>query len=132
MSIAAILGFLAQTTIPLCAGLSIVGAVNEPHGDYESITTIQSVDANEVNIAFSTQVATPTSIRNVNAARKVLLRDLASATIVVPWFNPLAPRTYPGTTAFGPSSGIIRALKTRGTADMGIFFNDTATTEIYT
>jgi outer membrane protein OmpA-like peptidoglycan-associated protein len=109
-----------QTTIPLCPGLTMVGAVNEPYGDYEPITTIESVGPDAVSLNYSTEVRTGTSIRNVNVARRVLVRDLRSARLVMQWFSPNAPRTFPGATAFGPSSAVLHALKTKGVAELAL------------
>jgi outer membrane protein OmpA-like peptidoglycan-associated protein len=120
LHLAAPLAVGAQTTIPLCPGLTMVGAVNEPYGDYEPITTIESVGADAVNLTYSTDVRTATSIKNVNVARRVLARDLRSARLLMHWFGPNAPRTFPGSTAFGPSSAVLHDLKTKGVAEMGL------------
>ncbi len=42
----------AAPKIPLCAGLTIVTAVSQPDGDYESIKTIQSVTDTEVRVKY--------------------------------------------------------------------------------
>jgi outer membrane protein OmpA-like peptidoglycan-associated protein len=120
LQVAAPLAAGAQTTIPLCAGLTMVGAVNEPYGDYEPITTIVSVGPDTVNLTYSTDVRTAASIKNVNVARRLLVRDLRSARLVMQWFSPNAPRTFPGATAFGPSSAVLHELKTKGTAELGL------------
>jgi outer membrane protein OmpA-like peptidoglycan-associated protein len=98
----------------------MVGAVNEPEGDYEAITTIVSVDDGAVDVNYSTQVKVGQSIRNVNVPRKLLIRDLKSARLVNYWFSSNSPRSIPGTTAFGPSATVLHALKTRGEAELGI------------
>jgi outer membrane protein OmpA-like peptidoglycan-associated protein len=110
----------AQTTIPLCPGLTMVGAVNEPYGDYEPITTIVSVDPEAVTLAYSTEVRTGTSVKNVSVTRRLLVRDLRSARLQIAWFSPNAPRTFPGATAFGPSSAVLHALKANGSAELGL------------
>ena len=45
----------AAPSIPLCAGLTIVTAVNDVDGDYESIKTIQAVSDSEVRLNYSTE-----------------------------------------------------------------------------
>lgn len=107
-------------SVPLCPGLTIVGAVNEPHGDYESITTVESVDAEGVNAKMSANVETGRAIRIVTARRRTLLRDMKNARLVNSWFGPETPRLQPGTTAWGPSTAVLRALKTKGTAEIGL------------
>jgi outer membrane protein OmpA-like peptidoglycan-associated protein len=37
------------------------------------------------------------------------------------WFNPRAPLVIPGTTAIGASRAVLRALKTKGAAELGLF-----------
>lgn len=44
----------APPTIPLCPGLTVVGAVSEPRGDYEPIVTVQSITRTAVNLRYST------------------------------------------------------------------------------
>ena len=41
--------------IPLCDGLTIVTAVSQPDGDYESIKTIESVTGAELGINYSSE-----------------------------------------------------------------------------
>ncbi|HUQ99043.1 MAG TPA: OmpA family protein [Gemmatimonadaceae bacterium] len=110
---------VAQTKIPLCPGLTIVGAISEPRGDYEAIITVESIDSHGVNLRYSAQVETPGAIRNVTVRRTVLPQDIRNARLVVSWFNSSAPRTLPGTTAFGPSASVLRSLKTKGEAEIG-------------
>ena len=43
----------APPTIPLCPGLTIVTAVNQQNGDYESIKTIESVTDADVRLKYS-------------------------------------------------------------------------------
>ena len=43
--------------IPLCPGLTIVTAINQPEGDYESIKTIESVDSTAIRLKYSTERA---------------------------------------------------------------------------
>src|ERR1051325_9064785 len=88
-----------DTKIPLCAGLTVVGAVSEPRGDYEPITTVTSVTSDAVTWAYSTQTAMPNGgLRNTHVRRTVLIKDLRSATMVVRWMDTTAPVTIPGST----------------------------------
>lgn len=45
----------ASSKIPLCPGLQIVTAVNQPDGDYESIKTVESVSDAGVRIKYSSE-----------------------------------------------------------------------------
>ena len=44
---------VAQERVPLCAGLTIVGAVSEPEGDYEPIITLEGVDTAGVRLRYT-------------------------------------------------------------------------------
>lgn len=93
--------------------------MSEPKGDYEAILTVESIDSRGINLRYSAQVETPGSIRNITARRTVLPQDIRNARLVVSWFSSSAPRTLSGTTAFGPSAAVLRALKTKGEAELG-------------
>jgi outer membrane protein OmpA-like peptidoglycan-associated protein len=112
---------LGQTRIPLCPGLTFVGSVSEPAGDYEPIVRVQAITARAVELAYSTQVQTSSGIVTNSSKRTVLLEDLANATLEAPWFSPTMARTIPGTTAIGPSRAVLRALKAGDTVRLGVF-----------
>lgn len=115
-------GISAQQSIPLCAGLTITGAVSEPEGDYEPIITVDSVDAAGVHLRYAADVRVSSgAIRKVAVRRTVRLADLDSATLQQAWFNDRAAVTIPGTTAIGLSRRVLQALKRTGTAAIGLF-----------
>jgi outer membrane protein OmpA-like peptidoglycan-associated protein len=115
----------ADTKIPLCVGLTVSGAVSEPRGDYEPITTVTSVTPDAVTWSYSTQTAMPSgALRNTRVRRTVLIRDLRSATMVVRWLDPTAPVTIPGSTMGSVSTGVLRALKATGSADISFVDRD--------
>jgi outer membrane protein OmpA-like peptidoglycan-associated protein len=114
----------AQTRIPLCPGLTYVGSVSEPAGDYEPIVKVDAVTARAVDLSYSAQVQTSSGIVNNNTKRTVLVEDLANATLEAPWFSPTMARTIPGTTAMGPSRAVLRALKAGDTVKLGVFTRD--------
>jgi outer membrane protein OmpA-like peptidoglycan-associated protein len=115
-------GISAQESIPLCAGLTIAGAVSEPEGDYEPIITVDSVDAAGVHLRYAAEVrASSGAIRKVTVRRTVRSADLDSATLMQAWFNDRAAVTIPGTTAIGLSRLVLQALKRTGTAAIGLF-----------
>src|SRR5262245_59733309 len=83
----------AQTRIPLCPGLTYVGSVSGPEGDYEPIVKVDAVTAHAVELTYSAQLQTSSGILNNNTKRTVLLEDLANATLEAPWFSPTMART---------------------------------------
>lgn len=117
-----------RPTVPLCAGLTVVGAVREPHGDYEPIVTVEGMTDTAVSLRYSTQVATGGgTLRKIDVPRTVLVSDLRSATFLQPWFTVAAPSTIPGSTAIGTSSAVLRALKTTGTAELSLIDREHST-----
>lgn len=112
--------------IPLCPGLTIVTAIKGSAGDYESIKTIESADANEVRMKYSAEqndadwLGTATTIKNVVLHRTMLTRDLQSSNLYQQVYLDKSAETIPGTTAIGTSSAVLRDLKTKGEADLNI------------
>jgi hypothetical protein len=48
-------GHSSKVTVPLCAGLMIVTAVQQTDGDYESIKTVETVDPRQVRLKYSVE-----------------------------------------------------------------------------
>ncbi|HEY2434620.1 MAG TPA: OmpA family protein [Vicinamibacterales bacterium] len=118
----------AAPAIPLCAGLTVVTAVNDPDGDYESIKTILAVTDSEVRVKYSTErmvmddlVDDKPKLQQTNLIRTVRRSDLRSATLYLQQFSPLLPELIPETTAIGTSATVLNELKTKGETSMGIF-----------
>ena len=127
----ALLGFAgaaAAQQIPLCPGLTIVTAVNQQDGDYESIKTVQSVGPDSVRIKYSsekpdTDMLTGTGeLKRTTVYRTVLAKDLESADQYQQIFLEKSDETVPGTTALGASASVLKALKSRGESDFRISF----------
>ena len=121
----------AQTSsapsVPLCPGLTVVTAVNGNTGDYESIKTIESVDAKQVRLKYSAESmsndplvsATPT-VKQTLLHRTMLKNDLSSAVSYQQVYLEKSDETIPGTTAIGTSQAIWRALKAGNEVEMKI------------
>jgi len=110
----------AQTTIPFCAGVTVVSAVNDIKGDYESIVTIESIQTDRVNIAYSSEIAQAGSIKLISTKRTILLSDMMNARLLHNWFSQSSQRAYPGTTSYQASVALLRKLKATGEADIGL------------
>jgi outer membrane protein OmpA-like peptidoglycan-associated protein len=113
-------------TIPLCPGLTIVTAVSQTQGDYESIKTIESKDSKEVLLRYSADMPNtdmlnpgPPVVR-VNLHRTMLAADLQSAVIYQQNFSDKSAETIPETTAIGISAAVLDALKSKGEAELSI------------
>ena len=118
----------ATATVPLCPGLTIVTAVHQPDGDYESIKTVESVSETMVRLKYSTerQVSDifsnePPKLQKLVLFRSVRRADLDSATLYQQQFSTELPELIPDTTAIGVSRAVLEALKTNGRISFGIF-----------
>lgn len=131
--------------IPLRAGLTIVTAVHESDGDYESIKTFISEDAKSLRIKYSSESAVPGDILNApsqyvqyrphpsnpdqviemtNVTRTVLRSDLQTSDHYVRMFPPppAVPETVPGTTAVGISARVLNEFKSHGAAALTTYY----------
>jgi outer membrane protein OmpA-like peptidoglycan-associated protein len=133
----------APPQIPLREGLTIVTAVGDPRGDFESIKRITRIDAERVRVEYSADLppvddADPLSqllgggCRDKNSdpkkrvhgsgTRIVIRKDLESARQYHPYFEVCTGQTheYAGTTALGVSTTLLRELKTTGQTKISV------------
>lgn len=110
--------------IPLCEGLTVVTAINQPSGDYESIKTIESVGPKEVRLKFSYEGLVVdlfgAQLKKMTTHRTILSSDLQSALSYQQAFLEGSDETIPGTTSIGTSRAVLQALKTTGETQFGI------------
>lgn len=121
----------AQTAvprIPTCTGLTLVTAVNDATGDYESIKTIDSASETEIRIKYSAQKmdygdmfggGRPT-LKTYLTRRVVLREDMKNSRSYLQEFATVIPEAVPGMTALGTSTLVLQELKQKGTAEFGI------------
>lgn len=119
-------GASAPVHVPVCGGLTVVTAISQRDGDYESIKTIESVTAHSLALKYSSEAVENSVVRKVTVRRTLLPADLATATLYMHHFHNKAAASIPGTTAIGTSTAVLRALKTKGEAELGIFELDAA------
>jgi hypothetical protein len=124
----------ATPTIPLCPGLTIVTAVNDKDGDYESIKTIESVTDAGVRLKYSVErlshdMLEPDKLQKFTLYRSVSRADMKSATLYEQQFATVLPESIPETTAIGTSATVLHDLKTKGQATLGIFVDYSQDTE---
>ena len=108
------------THIPLCVGLTVVGAIDDPKGDYESVTRVTAITRRAIELATSADRPVNSTILRLNKRRTLLREDLERATFIMNYFHTHGPETIPGSTALGTSRDVLRALKTKGTADISL------------
>src|SRR5436309_5471202 len=107
-------GFLAGAvaqkppSIPLCPGLTVVTAVNQPQGDYESIKTILSVTDSDARLKYSVErlvqdwlSSAPPKLQKYTLYRTIRRSDLDSAILYEQQFSTELPEMVPETTAIG-------------------------------
>jgi outer membrane protein OmpA-like peptidoglycan-associated protein len=115
----------AADTIPLCTGLTIVTAVSQPSGDYESIKTVQTISDTEVRLRYSAEMkngdifSTGPELKTVNFGRTMLVKDLQSATDYQQVYLEKSVEQIPGTTAIGTSTAVLQNLKSKGQSKFG-------------
>lgn len=114
-------------SIPLCAGLSIVTAISQKEGDYESIKTLEAQDANGFTLKYSSERPVqdfeggPSKIRKVLLSRMMRAEDTENARLYLQEYHTGVPSLVAGTTAIGISRSVFAALKSTGEAEVGIF-----------
>lgn len=132
--------------IPLNVGLTIVTAVHEKDGDYESIKTVIAADAQSVRLKYSSEAAVPGDILNepspylqyrphpsdpdqviqtITVTRTVLRKDLETSDHYVRLFPtpPAVGETVLGGTAVGTSARVLNAFKSRGSAELTTYYD---------
>jgi outer membrane protein OmpA-like peptidoglycan-associated protein len=109
-----------RVEIPLCAGLTIVTAIEDPKGDYESIKRVTEVTAANVQMTVNGDRPTATGVRKITVARTVRQEDLRTASFYLHIFDSRAPTLIPGSTALGTSAAVLAALKSKGTANIDV------------
>jgi len=113
--------------IPLCVGLTIVTAISETDGDYESIKTIESVTDQQVRLKYSSErrvqdlMDNEPKLERKTMSRTMLMKDLATANLYEQIFDDQLPDPIPGTTAIGTSAAVLDELKTKGEVELGFF-----------
>src|SRR5436190_1516784 len=78
----------AQPSIPLCPGLQVVTAINQPGGDYESIKTIESASDAALRLKYTSERLVTDMLdshfgemQKTSVYRALQRKDLAGATL---------------------------------------------------
>jgi len=112
--------------VPLRKGLTVVTAIQESFGDYESYKEIKNVTDDAVSMEYRAEVpdaqnpfdsqkqSGPPRMRHITGPRRILRADLANAHEYAQNFSDALPETIVGTTALGISAAALSDLKSRG------------------
>jgi hypothetical protein len=113
-----------KPVIPLRPGLTVVTAVAENFGDYESIKRVVSTEGSGYTMSYAADVPVDPDeepppgqkpkTREVRGRRTVLAADLKDAHEYMQLFGEKQPPVYRGTTAISVSSAILSDLKAKG------------------
>jgi len=119
----------SASLVPLCPGLTIVTAVADRRGDYESIKRIVAATNDAVRLHYSNQrpaddtwdASKKAQILHTEVDRTIRLVDLERAHAYLQQFSPALPDTSPGTTAIGASADVLNELKVKGQTTLTVF-----------
>jgi len=114
--------------IPLRPGLTVVTAIAQFGGDYESIKQVQQVSPSAVRLSYRADNVpnpleglqklsgdkAPKSNGSVSGQRSVRVEDLQTAHDYMQWFGPNQPEVIPGSTAISVSREVLAELKDKG------------------
>lgn len=133
LAMALAFSFAAQAApplIPLVKGLTIVTAVEQPTGDYESIKRVIAMDDKTVLLHYSAQYVAQDALGETEPGgvltrtevnRRVRRADLESATNYLQQYAEKYPELIAGTTAIGTSRQVLRDLKRAGKSELTVF-----------
>jgi outer membrane protein OmpA-like peptidoglycan-associated protein len=112
--------------IPLTEGLTVVTAIADPKGDYESVKRIASVEETRVRVSYSaTNRGTSDGWREVRSARIVLAEDLKAGRTYRMAFTSGQTQTFRGATALGVSTAVLQELRDEGRSECSLASIDT-------
>src|SRR5262245_49952516 len=110
----------AEPKIPYIPGLKIVTAVNQQDGDYESVKTVESIDAISASLRIVADRPVPNpcptcqKTRRLNCHRTVFRADTDFAHAYAPMYRGGADEKFAGWTALGTSAAVLRELASQG------------------
>jgi outer membrane protein OmpA-like peptidoglycan-associated protein len=121
-------GSESGSKVPLRSGLTVVTAIAQFGGDYESIKQIQQVTPTGVRLSYRADNVpnpleglqklsgdkAPKASGSISGARTVRAQDLQSAHDYMQWFGPSQPEVIPGSTAISVSREVLAELKSKG------------------
>jgi outer membrane protein OmpA-like peptidoglycan-associated protein len=121
-------GNQSGSRVPVRPGLTVVTAIAQFGGDYESIKQIQQVNATGVSLSYRADNPpnpleglqklsgdqAPKSAGSVHGERTVRAQDLQNAHDYMQWFGPSQPQVVPGSTAISVSREVLAELKSNG------------------
>jgi len=103
--------------VPLRAGVTVVTAIHDENGDFESIKRIDTITASAAHLEYSAEIPDgPGQTHEMQRSRQLPLADLHSARVYHYRFGDLDPDLIPGTTAIQISNAVYTDLRRTGQA----------------
>jgi outer membrane protein OmpA-like peptidoglycan-associated protein len=126
MSVALILAVLAAggEKVPLAPELTIVTAVAQAQGDYESVKIVRVVNDKEVRLNYVGDLPAPGrpgKSTRLAGMRFIERQALAASHEYMLTFLALGPNIYPGATALGTSAEVLAELKAKGKTEFAFW-----------
>lgn len=111
----------AVTIVPVVKGLTLIGAASERQGDYESSTTVDSIEK-DGSLHLTTQADVPDPAggrpRTVSVTRSVRASDRNDGRTYKYMYYTGGEEEYPGTTSMGTSAAVLSDLRAKGEASV--------------
>jgi len=107
--------------IPLVKDLKLTRAASERQGDYESQTTVDSIDGDgSLHLTVNAEVpdANGGPPQPISVTRTVQSADMSTGREYRYLFSTAGQEQYPGATALGPSAAVLADLVARGEASI--------------
>ena len=110
----------AAPHVPLVTGMTVVTAIEEKSGDYESVKQVTAADDRSVTLAYSSRGFRDVGGEEVRTVRTVLRSDLDSARTYRMVFGAEDAPLYEGATALGVSRAVLLDLDRSGSTRLGV------------
>jgi outer membrane protein OmpA-like peptidoglycan-associated protein len=113
--------------IPLVEGLTVVTAIADPNGDYESVKRIASIGNERVQVSYSaTRPGASDGWREVSSGRSVFVQDLKTGRAYRMAFTSGQTQVFRGATALGVSAAVLEELRGDGRSECALAALDDA------
>lgn len=111
----------ASPHVPLVAGLTVVHSISASEGDYQSMLTIDAVNAAGMQVTVTGEVPNPRAKpERVTVSRNIRAQDMRDARTYKYRFNTADAADIPGTTGMGASTAVLNDARAKGRTSFAI------------
>lgn len=125
--LSALPAFAASPVVPRVEGLSVTTAIADAGGDYESRKRLAARVSDGWMLEYSASVpdlSAAGGVRTVSTTRLIHDADAVAARSYRNRFEDATDEDYPGTTALGASTAVLRELRASGAAKFALIGDD--------